>query len=141
MNTERGLFLPSHVPLARKLLAKEANYQPFTGPVLEAGCGDGRVAALLAQEHGIPVLGVEYDADLAAQAEDNIAHLEHRRIIPSGLVTIVQGDFALDETYKQAGVDFADIRTIVNYIDSFNPLIEASRLKSLIKSSRFKGQI
>lgn len=43
------------------------------GPVLELGCGTGRVTAPLAEQAGVPVIGLDIDADMLSVARTRYA--------------------------------------------------------------------
>lgn len=66
----------------------------------DIGCGDGRLVVEAAKRYGIRAIGIEIDADRAAQAKDAVqtAGVEH-------LVTIHHGN-AMDFGYADATIMF-----------------------------------
>jgi protein-L-isoaspartate(D-aspartate) O-methyltransferase len=71
--------------------------------VLHVGCGVGYYTSILAEtvgEHG-HVTGVEIDADLAARASMNLAHMRHVSVIPGDGAALRLGAF--DAIFVNAG--------------------------------------
>lgn len=83
------------------------------GPVVDAGTGDGRVAAVLSRlEPSRPVYGIEKDPALCVQAAANLRALRAR-----GEVHLVEGDYCDVAAYESCGLDRRAIAVVVNYPD------------------------
>ena len=83
------------------------------GPVVDAGTGDGRVAAVLSRlEPSRPVYGIEKDPALCVQAAANLRALRAR-----GKVHLVEGDYCDVAAYESCGLDRRAIAVVVNYPD------------------------
>jgi len=89
--------------------------------VLDAGCGDGRVVALLAGVFQLPAHGIEYDPALCQRARQNLERLSAR--LP-GLSsrTILCGDFTDDHVYRQGGLPFHRFGTVFNYANNHSQI-------------------
>lgn len=80
------------------------------GPVVDAGTGDGRVAAVLSRlEPSRPVYGIEKDPALCVQAAANLR--------ARGEVHLVEGDYCDVAAYESCGLDRRAIAVVVNYPD------------------------
>ena len=120
--TAAGIWVPSTIPelvdivtLLHELGVLGAAATP--APVVEAGMGDGRVAAVLAHvEPARPVYGIEWDPELYARAVENLAALR-RWNRGYGAVHLVEGDYCDPATYASCGLDLRDPLVIVNYPD------------------------
>lgn len=87
------------------------------GPVVDAGAGDGRVAAVAAHfEPARPVCGIEWDPALHAQAVENLAALR-RWCGGYAAVQLVQGDYCDPATYASCGIDLREPFVALNYPD------------------------
>ena len=120
--TAAGIWVPSPIPLLVKVvtLLHEMGVLGAAAPpapVLDAGMGDGRAAAVLAHfEPARPVYGIEWDPELYARAVENLAALRrgrrgYRAVHP------VEGDYCDLATYASCGLDLRDPLVIVNYPD------------------------
>jgi len=114
-----GQFVPSpllHVHMALTYLVENGLINA-SGLLLDAGSGDGRIVALASFAHGIPTVGVEYDAELV---ESSIRHIKALRGLgihgPSE--SMLLGDFTDPAIYKQSGIVFENFSTIFNYINN-----------------------
>ncbi len=87
------------------------------GAVVDAGMGDGRVAAVVALlEPSQAVYGIEQDPVLFSQAEQNLRRaLRSARGRPR--VHPVEGDYCDVATYASCGLDLQDVGVVVNYPD------------------------
>jgi SAM-dependent methyltransferase len=86
-------------------------------PVLEAGCGDARVAALFAYL-GFRVLAIDFDPTLIDAARSNIEALVADGIIPKDSVTLHCGDYMDREAYDLLGFPMIHFGTVYYYNDS-----------------------
>ena len=120
--TAAGIWVPSSidelfgvVTLLHEMGVLGAAAPP--APVVEAGMGDGRVAAVLAHfEPARPVYGIEWDPELYARAVENLAALR-RWSRGYRAVRLVEGDYCDPATYASCGLDLRDPLVIVNYPD------------------------
>ena len=87
------------------------------GAVVDAGMGDGRVAAVVAlHEPSHPVYGIERDPVLCARAEQNLRRaLRTSRGSPR--VHPVEGDYCDVATYASCGLDLQAVGVVINYPD------------------------
>jgi len=117
--TAVGQFVPSplsHIKTAFDYLIT-TNSIDSSGPLLDAGSGDGRIVAISSLAYGINSVGVEYDQELAELSRANLEHLSklcssHK----SG--DIVEGDFTEDITYSSNNIAFDMFFTVFNYINN-----------------------
>ena len=120
--TAAGIWVPSAIPQLVKVVTLLHEMGVLGGaappaPVVEAGMGDGRAAAVLAHfEPGRPVYGIEWDPELYARAVENLAALR-RWNHGYGAVHLVEGDYCDPATYASCGLDLRDPLVIVNYPD------------------------
>ena len=120
--TAAGIWVPSSidelvgvVTLLHEMGVLGAAAPP--APVVEAGMGDGRVAAVLAHfEPARPVYGIEWDPELCARAVENLAALR-RWSRGYRAVRLVEGDYCDPATYASCGLDLRNPLVIVNYPD------------------------
>ena len=120
--TAAGIWVPSTIPqlvkvvtLLHEMGVLGAAAPP--GPVVEAGMGDGRVAAVLAHhEPARPVYGIEWDPALCAQAAENLQVLR-RWDNTYAAVHLVEGDYCDPATYASCGLDLRVPFVVVNYPD------------------------
>lgn len=84
---------------------------------LDAGCGDGRVLALLSM-YGIPSIGVEFSNDIFYAGRHHIDKLTRQKIIDKSLITMLLGDFMDDNIYRSAGFNFQNIPVIYNFLSN-----------------------
>ncbi len=120
--TAAGIWVPSSidelvgvVTLLHEMGVLGAAAPP--APVVEAGMGDGRVAAVLAHfEPARPVYGIEWDPELYARAVENLAALR-RWSRGYRAVRLVEGDYCDPATYASCGLDLRNPLVIVNYPD------------------------
>ena len=118
-NTAVGQFLPSpllHVQVAFDYLIETAVIDA-PALLLDAGSGDGRIVALTAFVHGIPTVGVEYDAELVGVSRQHLKSLKYLGT-QGASEQVLHGDFTDDETYERAGLRFEDFATVFNYINN-----------------------
>ena len=120
--TALGIWVPSTIPQVVKVvtLLHEMGVLGAAAPpapVVDAGMGDGRAAAVLAHfEPARPVYGIEWDPALYARAVENLAALRRGRR-GYGAVHLVEGDYCDPATYASCGLDLRDPLVIVNYPD------------------------
>ena len=117
--TDVGQFVPS------PLLHLEAAFSHMlslgeigvSSNFLDAGCGDGRVLALISGMHSIKSFGVEYDSEMATRSAGNLANLADlgATLAPS---EVIHGDFMDDETYVKIGITFQQFDVVFNYINN-----------------------
>ena len=120
--TAAGIWVPATIPqlvevvtLLHEMGVLGAAAPP--APVVEAGMGDGRAAAVLAHfDPARPVYGIERDPVLHARAVDNLAALRRWRR-GYGALRLVEGDYCEPATYASCGLDLRDPLVIVNYPD------------------------
>ena len=120
--TAAGIWVPSAIPqivevaaALREIGVLGAGSPP--PPVVDAGMGDGRVAAVLAHlEPARPVYGIERDPVLYAQAEENLRALQGHGS-EYAAVRLVEGDYCDPDTYASCGVDLRAPLVILNYPD------------------------
>ena len=120
--TAAGIWVPATIPLLVNVvtLLHEMGVLGAAAPpapVIEAGMGDGRVAAVLAHfEPARPVYGIEWDPALYARAVENLAALR-RWNRAYGAAHLVEGDYCDPATYASCGLDLRGPLVIVNYPD------------------------
>ncbi len=120
--TSAGIWVPSPIPMIAAAVSslKELG---LLGPeaagrtVLDAGMGDGRVAAVVAAlEPSHAVYGIERDPVLYARAAQNLRRvLRIARGRPR--VQPVEGDYCDVATYASCGLDLQTVGVVVNYPD------------------------
>lgn len=116
--TSAGIWAPSPLPvivqvvtLLRELGLLGRGAPP--GAVVDAGMGDGRVAALIARlEPSRRVCGIECDPVLHARAVENL-----RRVGVHAGVRAVAGDYCDPAAYASCGLDLREVGVVVNYPD------------------------
>ena len=119
--TVAGIWVPSAIPQIVEVAALLREMGVLgSGPpppvVVDAGSGDGRVAAVLAHlEPARPVCGIERDPVLFEQAAENLRAL--RRHGGYAAVRLIEGDYCDPATYASCGVDLGAPLVIVNYPD------------------------
>ena len=120
--TSAGIWVPS--PISMIVDAVSALRElGLLGPaaagraVVDAGMGDGRVAAVVALlEPSHPVYGIERDPVLCARAEQNLRRaLRTSRGSPR--VHPVEGDYCDVATYASCGLDLQAVGVVINYPD------------------------
>ncbi len=119
--TAVGIWVPSAIEqivevaaLLREIGLLGAGAPP--APVVDAGMGDGRVAAVLAHlEPARPVYGIERDPVVYAQAVENLRALRRRGGYAA--VRLIEGDYCDPATYASCGVDLGAPLVILNYPD------------------------
>ena len=87
----------------------------------DAGCGDGRIVALTANQHNIPSLGIESDPEVYKKAESHLYQLHKNKSFKVPAI-LSYGNFMLDETYQKQNLKFQDISTFFNYINNHEKL-------------------
>ena len=122
--TSAGIWVPSPISVIVELVSalKEIGVLgPGTagaaGAVVDAGMGDGRVAAVIAAlEPSRPVFGIERDAVLCSRARQN---LQRVRRIARGRPGVhpVEGDYCDVATYASCGLDLQAVGAVLNYPD------------------------
>lgn len=120
--TSAGIWVPSPIPVIAAAVSslKELG---LLGPaaagatVVDAGMGDGRVAAVVAAlEPSHAVYGIERDPVLYARAAQNLRRV--LRIARGGpRVQPVEGDYCDVATYASCGLDLQTVGVVVNYPD------------------------
>ena len=86
--------------------------------VIDAGSGDGRVAAVIAWlVPGQAVLGIEADAVLHARAAAHLEALGAAGVIDPARVQLVAGDYCDPATYGARGIALRRARLVLNYPD------------------------
>jgi len=160
--TAVGEFIPSSLHLVDAAIREfmRLGLLDPTAPFLDAGCGDGRIVALLAAVHGIPAAGVEYDEDLFALAKEHLIGLRRAGFEDTAPMTLALGDFIEDATYLEADLRFEAFGAIFNYINNhlkiaqkiarqspsgtrfllYYPSPQAERLNGLILEHSFVGK-
>ena len=120
--TSAGIWVPSPIPTIAAAVAalKELGLLgPAAAgkPVVDAGMGDGRVAAVVAAlEPSHAVYGIELDPVLCARAAQNLRRvLRIARGRPQ--VQPVEGDYCDVATYASCGLDLRAVGVVVNYPD------------------------
>lgn len=118
--TALGEFIPSSLHMVDAAICEfmRLGLLDPTAPFLDAGCGDGRIVALLAAVHGIPATGVEYDEDLFARATEHLIGLRRAGFENTAPMTLALGDFIEDATYLEAGLKFEAFGAVFNYINN-----------------------
>ncbi len=120
--TSAGIWVPSPIPV---IVAAVSSLKELglLGPaaagrtVVDAGMGDGRVAAVVAAlEPSHAVYGIERDPVLYARAAQNLRRVlriarGHPRVQP------VEGDYCDVATYASCGLDLRAVGVVVNYPD------------------------
>jgi len=120
INTAVGKFYASpleHIDIGLQQLVEERVINTG-GWFCDTGAGDGRVVALAAGKYNIPSIGIEYDPSIARLADENIQALKSASLIEGVSAIISCGDFLIDKPYKNAGVEFEDIKTFFNYLSN-----------------------
>ena len=121
--TGRGIWVPTPVRVIEEaietlrelgLLGEETP----PGHVIDAGTGDGRVAAVLAfLDPTRLVYGIEADPALYAQAVTNLQTLEAKGLIDSARVHLIEADYCDLPTYQTRGIALRHTCLIFNYPD------------------------
>ncbi len=119
--TSAGIWVPSPISVIVELVSalKEIGVlgPGAAGAVVDAGMGDGRVAAVIAAlEPSRPVFGIERDAVLCSRARQN---LQRVRRIARGRPEVhpVEGDYCDVATYASCGLDLQAVGAVLNYPD------------------------
>jgi len=117
--TEVGQFVPSPLLHLRAAFSHMLSLGEIdeSSRFLDAGCGDGRVLALISGMHPIKSLGVEYDLEMANRSSRNLDRLTG---LGADLASaeVIHGDFMDDETYSKHGVRFQEFDVVFNYINN-----------------------
>ncbi len=120
--TSAGIWVPSPIAMivdVVSVLRELGLLGPAAagGAVVDAGMGDGRVAAVVALlEPSHPVYGIEHDPVLYARARQNLRRaLRMSRASPR--VHPIEGDYCDVATYASCGLDPRDVRLVLNYPD------------------------
>ena len=90
---------------------------PKSGPIVDAGSGDGRMSALFEVYGLVPALNIELDRKLVEVSHDVIEDLRRQGIV-NGSIHNVHGDFTTPEPYEIAGFPFPTVRTFYMGINS-----------------------
>ena len=117
--TQVGIWVPSPVSVtaAAAELLDDMGVLADADVIVDAGSGDGRVAAVLALlRPSAQVYGIEADPIFHAQAVENLAELE-RRGLPPHRVHLVEGDYCEPRTYTKAGIEPSEVTLFLNYPD------------------------
>lgn len=124
--TARGIWVPTPVRvieaaagiLSAAGLIGSAGTGGATRHVIDAGSGDGRVAAVIVWlVPGQAVLGIEADAVLQARAVDRLHALGAAGVIDPAHVRLAAGDYCDPETYSARGIALSRTRLVLNYPD------------------------
>jgi SAM-dependent methyltransferase len=115
-----GELIASSLQLADAAVREFMRLGPLdpTTRFLDAGCGDGRIVALMAAVHGIPETGIESDEDLFALATENLIKVRRAGFEDTAPITLVPGDFIEDATQTEVDLSFEAFGVIFNYINS-----------------------
>ncbi len=118
--TAVGECIPSSIPfvfrVVRDLITSGAI--DASRPFLDAGCGDGRIIALMTLVFRIPAVGIEYDPVIAARARNHLDHLQCRLQGSDCIHRIFCGDFMDSRLYDRNGVPFSSFATLFNYANN-----------------------
>ena len=115
---DTGMFAGSslrHLYPGLARLVAEGAIQP--GFFSDAGCGDGRVLALVSEAFKIQALGIEGDPRFLGYTDQNIAALRGQGLLNGCSIGTVLGNFNEDAAYIAAGVDFRDISAHYHYVN------------------------
>lgn len=115
--TEIGQYLPSSLEDLHDAFSilRQRGFIQDSQHFLDAGSGDGRVVALAAL-HGLQGYGIEYDAQIAAYATENMENL--RPVLNGSTPRVVQGDFCKDAAYDRLGAPFQTFPVVFNFINN-----------------------
>ena len=120
--TSAGIWVPSPISVIVEVVSSLREIgllgsAAASGAVVDAGMGDGRVAAVLAWlEPSRPVYGIERDAVLYSRARQNLRRV--RRMAPGGPEAHpVEGDYCDVATYASCGLDLRQVGVVINYPD------------------------
>ena len=94
------------------------------GPVLELGCGTGRVAIPIAQA-GVNVVGLE-----SSEAMLDVARRKSQELSGAGRLTLVQADmrdFSLERTFDLAIIPFRGFLSLLTVEDQGKTLLNVQR--------------
>ncbi len=121
--TSIGIWVPTPLPVIigaislmqeMKLLGRTAP----RGAVIDAGTGDGRVAAVLAYLNpSQPIYGLELDPVLLAQAVANWRELRIQGLAVEASVRMIEADYCDIVTYESCALNFSETCAILNYPD------------------------
>lgn len=95
----------------------------------DAGSGDGRIVALLSVKYKIPTIGIEINNHVHRISNNTIKKFKH--LIKDNPTMILKGDFLDDSVYKEAGLEFKDIKTFYNF--TFFDKLLATKIKEQSK--------
>ena len=121
--TSIGIWVPTPLPviMASVSLMEEMQLLGRTAPpgaVIDAGMGDGRVAAVLAYLNpSRPIYGLELDPVLFSQAVVNWRELRIQGLTGEASVQMIEADYCDLVTYKLCGLNFSETCAILNYPD------------------------
>ena len=88
------------------------------GDLIDAGTGDGRLPAFLAQRDSHrEIHGIELDPVLFALAQENLETLETKGVVGRTHVHLLEGDYGDVSTYRAGGIDLHTIHMFFNYPD------------------------
>ena len=86
--------------------------------VVDAGAGDGRVAALLTRfDQTRTIYAIERDAALYAQAQTNFDQLRADKLLDTTRVRLLDADYLDRQTYTDCGFAFHQVGLVFNYPD------------------------
>ena len=86
--------------------------------VVDAGAGDGRVAALLTRfDPTRTVYAIERDAALYAQARTNLDQLQASHLLDTTRLRLLDADYMDPRTYTDCRLDFPQVGLVFNYPD------------------------
>jgi hypothetical protein len=121
--TNIGIWVPTPLPviMASVSLMEEMKLLGRTAPpgaVIDAGMGDGRVAAALAYLNpSQPIYGLELDPVLFSQAVVNWRELRMQGLVVESSVQMIEADYCDLVSYKSCGLNFSETCVILNYPD------------------------
>ena len=121
--TKIGIWVPTPLPVIIEAISLMQEMQLLgrrapLGAVIDAGTGDGRVAAVLAYLNpSQPIYGVELDPVLLAQAVANWRELRIQGLAVDASVRMIEADYCDIVTYESCELTFSDTCAILNYPD------------------------
>ncbi len=120
--TSVGIWVPTPMKVIDEACArlKADGWLARTRPghLLDAGSGDGRVAALLSRlDPARSVYGIERDPTLYARALLNLETLNRKGLTDEAQVHLIEGDYCDVATYRKTGITLRDTHLVFNYPD------------------------
>ena len=121
--TSRGTWVPTPVPVIDRAIRtlKEKGHLGEGAPaghVIDAGGGDGRIAAVLVSLDPVRVVyAIEADPVLHIQAVTNLQTLESEGLIDPSGVHLIEANYCDPATYETRGIALGQTHIIFNYPD------------------------